>query len=231
MKILVTGRFSYWTKTAAVLLLFSLGMLPWVTRAEALLCESFERAGVDADIIANMLGAANGGYLYQIDKDTSRVEFHVDYYSVGRIHGSFSEFEGGLSLSPATSKVNQALLLIRAGSLTTGNNVFDAIANGSGFFNTKRFPEMLFVSHGVRWESATTAKLFGDLTLLGQTRTIVFDINVSPISPANWRRSRKLIVKAKAMIKRSNFGINGYSGLVGDTVQLSIEFKVLRITA
>ena len=231
MKLLVTGRLSYWSKAAAVLLLFSLGMHPWGTSAEALLCESFERAGVDADIIASMLGAANGGYLYQIDKDTSRVEFHVDYSSAGRIHGSFAEFEGGLSLSPATSKVNQALLLIRAGSLTTGNTLFDAIANGSEFFNTRTFPEMLFVSHGIRWTSATTAKLFGDLTLLGQTRTIVFDINVSPISPANWGHSRELIVKAKTMIKRSNFGINGYSGLVGDTVQLSIEFKVLRVIA
>lgn len=229
MKMLVTVKPSYWTNASAVLLLFSLGMLPWVTRAEALLCESFAQAGVNADIIANMLEAANDGYLFLIDRDTSRVEFQVGYFSAGRIHGSFAEFEGGLSLSPATSKFNQALLLIRARSLTTGNTVFDAIANGSDFFNTKHFPEMLFVSHEIRWTSATTAKLFGDLTLLGRTRTIVFDINVLPIPPANWGHSRKLVVKAKTMIKRSIFGINGYSGLVGDTVQLSIEFKLLRV--
>lgn len=229
MSILVTDKLSNWTKAAAVLLLFSLGMLPWAARAEALLCESFERAGVDANIITSMLGAADGGHLYQIDRDTSRVEFHVDYSSTRRIHGSFTTFEGGFALSPETSRLNQALLLIRVGSLTTGNTVFDAIANGSEFFDTKHFPEMLFVSHGIRWTSATTAKLFGDLTLLGKTRAVVFDISVSPVSSANWRRSRKLVVTANGMIKRSNFGIDGYSGLVGDTVHLSIEFEVLRV--
>jgi len=229
MKIFGTGRRIYWVKFTTVLLLFSLGMLPWVTRAEALLCESFERAGVDADIIETMLGAASGGYLYQIDKDTSRIEFHVDYSSAGRVHGSFAEFEGGLSLSPATDKVSQALLLIRSGSLTTGNSVFDAIANGPRFFDTRNYPDMLFVSRGIRWTGATTAKLSGDLTLHGQTRTVVFDINVSQNTSVNWMYTRKLVVNADAIIKRSDFGINGYSGLVGNVIQLSIEFEVLRV--
>ena len=229
MNFLVTGRRSYWTNATVALLLLLSGMFPWSTRAEELLCESFEQAGVDTDIISSMLGAASDGNLYQIDKGTSRVEFDVTYSSIGSIHGSFSEFEGGVSLSPTTNKVNQALLLIRTGSLTTGNSVLDAIAGSSDFFNTRNFPEMLFVSHGVRWTSSTTAKLFGDLTLLGKTRKVVFDINVASISSTKQAHIRKLIVKAKAVIKRSNFGISGYSRLVGDAVQLSIEFEVRRV--
>ena len=100
------------------------------------------------------------------------------------------------------------------------------------FFDVENFPEILFVSTGFTWTTDTTGILKGDLTLHGVTRPVTFKVTVLPVKSKgeSGEVAGKVLVKAGAMIRRSDFGMDTLSRLVDDAVELCMSVEAVRYT-
>jgi polyisoprenoid-binding protein YceI len=191
------------------------------------LCEPFLDGKVDATLLSTMLSAAENGHLYRIDQDSSRVGFCVDS-QLSRIEGSFSNFQGGLAIDSGTTSKGQAMVVIRTDSVYTDTAFIRQLLKGDSFFDVENNPEILFVSTGFEWTSATTARLIGDITVRGVTRSVVFDVTLTEKSQANAGEDKRIIVKATTTLNRSDFGMTSLNSLVSDNVRLCLSVEATR---
>ena len=190
-------------------------------------CAPFEEADVAPELLATMLTAADNGRLYRIERDSSEIGFCVDY-GFSTVKGEFKHVVGGLALQPGDHVEGQTLVLIKTNSLETGNEVFNTLARGAGFFNTDDHPDILFVSKRFTWIDATTGRLYGDLTLHGETHPVIFNIEVSLITPETGDAQARINIKAHTIIERSKFGMTTVTYLVGDEVRLCMSIDALQ---
>lgn len=209
----------------AVLLLQAPAVL--MAAAEDELCEGFLDGKVDASLLSTMLSAAESGHLYRIDQDSSRVGFCVDS-QLSRVEGSFRDFRGGLALDSKDIGNGQAMIVIRTASVDTDAAFIKQLLKGDSFFDVDNNPEILFVSTGFEWTSPTEAKLKGDITLRGVTRSVVFDVTLTDKSPANAGAEEKILVKATTILNRTDFGMTSLTSLVSNNVRLCMSVEATR---
>lgn len=191
------------------------------------LCEPFQNSHVDASMLSTMLTAAENGRLYRINQDSSQVGFCVDS-QFSPVEGSFRDFSGGLALDSGTGSDGHAMVVIRTNSVDTDATFIKRLLKGENFFDVENNPEILFVSTGFEWTSATTAKLKGDITVRGVTRPVVFDVTLTEMPRASSNQDEKILVKATTALDRTEFGMTSMASLVSDTVRLCMSVEATR---
>lgn len=192
------------------------------------LCEPFLDGKVDASLLSSMLSAAESGHLYRIDQDSSRMGFCVDS-QLSRVEGSFRDFRGGLAIDSGRTGDGQAMVVIRTDSVDTDAAFIKKLLKGDSFFDVENNPEILFISTGFEWTSSTTAKLKGDITLRGITRSVVFDVTLSELKQAMVTSLEdRIMVKATTTLNRADFGMTSLSSLVSDNVRLCMSVEATR---
>ena len=216
-------------KTLAVIilgLLLSAGIRAHAGEEEP--CAPFLNGKVEQSQVDSMRAAAKGGHLYRIQPDTSRVGFCVDS-EFSRVKAEFKAFQGGMTLWPDHSDdKEQAMVLVKTASLDTGGSMIEYLLKGERFFDVANYPEILFVSTGFTWTSATTGTMKGDLTLHGVTRPVTFNVTLLPIRNTDERNAGKVLVKAGTTIHRSDFGMDTLSRIVNDNVELCMSVEAVR---
>jgi len=188
------------------------------------LCSPFENTVVEKSLIASMLKAADDGYLYRIKPESSKMGFCVDS-TVGRVHGKFEKFNGGIALEGST---NQTMVKVDLDSLETDGVFFESIIKGESFFDVDHHPELLFVSSGFEWISPTRGVLKGQLTLRGTTREVAFYVQITELKD---RKDATIQVKATTTVNRSEFGMKSLPSMVNDKVNLCMSVEALRYEA
>ena len=201
-----------------------------VMAADDGLCSPFKEGVVDESLVSSMLAAAGDGYLYRIRKDSSQVGFCVDS-QLSEITGTFREFQGGLALGTPGGSNGQTMVVVNTASLETDHAVIDPMIKGKRFFDVGNFPQILFVSSGFEWTGTRTAILTGDLTLHGETRPVVFNVELTNISEALAGQTDMILFKATTSIHRSDFGMDSLSSLVSDTVKLCLSVEAVKYRA
>jgi len=206
---------------------------------EGELCAPFMDGKVEPTLLTTMLDAARDGNLYRINNDTSRVGFCVSS-KFNEVKGDFQEVQGGLALTPSTSADGHAMLVINTASLDTKGSLIETLIKGERFFDVEKYPEILFVSRGFEWTGQDSATIVGDLTVHGVTRPVVFAVTLTPvkdragsavIETISGSNTNRMVVKATTTIQRSQFGMDGMSKLVSDSVDLCMSVEVVRYSA
>ena len=194
---------------------------------ESELCAPFRDGKVNESLLATMLSAAKEGHLYRIDQDTSSVGFCVDS-QLARIEGEFKDFNGGMTLNPATKTDGQTLVSIKTASVETKSAFIKSMVKGENFFDVDNNPEILFVSEKLEWTSEDTAELKGNLTMRGTTKPLTFHVSLIPISGGKISQAEKVLVKATANLSRAEFGMKALSSLISDDVQLCMTVEAMK---
>ena len=235
------------TKMLLQRILIGLLAISWVSLPHAAetdesdLCSPFMDGKVEPSLINAMLDAAKDGNLYRIEDDTSRVGFCVTSM-FNEVKGDFQDVRGGLTLTPTTapSDDGQAMIVINTASLDTRGDMIETLIKSERFFDVEKYPEILFVSRGFEWTGKDTANIIGDLTVHGVTKPVIFAVTLTPVKEAagsttidtiSGNRVNRMLVKATTTIHRSNFGMDGMSKLVSDSVNLCMSVEVVRYSA
>ncbi len=191
-------------------------------------CAPFRDGAVDQVLVNKMLEAAKDGHLYRIHATNSRIGFCVDSL-IGTIESEFRGFRGGLALRHEVwGDASQMMVMIDADSLETDATFIKNMLKSEQFFNTERFPKVLFVSTGLMWGSDTTASLFGNLSMHGITRPVRFSVELTNVIGDRANHEQEIIVTATAQIRRSDFGMGALSLVVSDWVKLCMRVNALR---
>lgn len=160
---------------------------------------------------------------FTLDPSHTHIDWQVTHFGFSHPTGKFSDTTGTLVLdevNPANSKIT---VDISPSSVLTGVPKLDEHIKSKDFLNVVAFPKAKFVSDKVELTGKETAKVTGDLTLLGVTKPVVLDVTLNKLGVNPMSQKKTVGFTATTTIKRSDFGVSAYVPNISDEVKISIE--------
>jgi polyisoprenoid-binding protein YceI len=142
--------------------------------------------------------------IWEIDSTRSRVSFTIRVMSVTTTRGRFNKVRGQLHIDEQNPTNSWVEAEIDAASIDTHNILRDTHLRSNAFFAVKKYPTIAFRSTRVEHIDGSAYKVTGNLTLLGTTKPITFDVEYSGQSAGFNARSS---LTARATINRHDFGL------------------------
>lgn len=160
---------------------------------------------------------------YVLDPDHGKVTWSVSHLGYSTYYGQFTGLSGTLQLDPKAPEKSRLEVTVPLGGVITGSARLNEHLAAPDFFDTAKFPTATFTATKVEPTSPTTARITGDLNLRGTVRPFAIDatFNQAGIHPVDQRYT--VGFDGRAVVKRSDFGINAYLPQLGDEVSLRIE--------
>ncbi|HXQ15422.1 MAG TPA: YceI family protein [Caulobacteraceae bacterium] len=118
----------------------------------------------------------------------------------------FETVAGTLAWDPANPGADKLDVTVDPKSITTAPvEGFSDELSGDKFLNAAKFPTMTFTSTAFHPESATHGKVEGDLTVMGVTKHVVFDVDL--VGAGKGFRGPVIGVSAKTMLDPKGLGL------------------------
>ncbi|MGC9164026.1 MAG: YceI family protein [Thiomonas sp.] len=166
---------------------------------------------------------------YRIDPDHSGVQFTIGHAGVGRFTGVFKQISGSYTFDPSDPKRDKADITIPVKSLDTFLPQRDTDLLAAPFFDAQAHPDIHFVSTRYVPHGKDRGTLYGNLTLRGVTRPVVFQVRLVgagdvPYLPKPWGGYLSGFV-ATATIDRMDFGMTAYPAGLSHAVKVRVEIE------
>jgi len=165
-------------------------------------------------------------HLYEIQQNTSKIEFRVDS-PVGDVWVSFEDFAGSFVMLDDSLQCELATVDINTESMDTDGGFIGMLLKSESFFDVENFPSIRFVGKSLEWFNPRHAVLKGDMTIQDSTRPVAFYIELIDADSKDDSQER-ITVKASTTIKRSEFGIYTMLPAVSDNVNLYMSIDALK---
>ena len=166
---------------------------------------------------------------YVLDKSHTAVTFKVDHLGYSMTHGFFTEFDAEIDYDPDAPETSSVTFTIDAASINTLWEARDKHVRGKDFLNVEKNPEIVFKSTKIEMTGANTAKLTGDLTILGQTHQETFDVMMRKAAPSPLPQLKGKLVAGFSItgeIDRTVYGVTYASGAIGNKIPVQIELEI-----
>jgi polyisoprenoid-binding protein YceI len=189
-------------------------------------------AFVTAALAAFPLAALAAPDRYQLDPDHTAVFFTVDHVGYAKTLGIFGTVNGSFAYDMDTQKLSDVEVTIDAASVTTFHEARDGHVRNGDFLDVANHPEITFVATGGTPQSDTAGTVTGDLTILGTTQPVTLDVTLNKADTYPFGHKKFVLgLSIGTSIERSDFGMMYAveNGLVGDTVEISIETEAMRM--
>lgn len=164
-----------------------------------------------------------GAVEFVIDQAHSSVDFKTKHLLVSNVSGSFNDFGGKIDIDveKKTFKTFEGEIAIQ--SVDTKNNSRDNHLRSPDFFDVKSYPKGFF-----KMQKQEGDKLYGDLTLRGVTKPVVFEISMSDIVKHPKSQRDVIAVEISGEINRKDFGIGESTpdAVVSDKIKISINLEL-----
>jgi len=169
--------------------------------------------------------AATGSETYEINPESSSVLFKVRLLWTTNVSGSFRQgVSGKVSLDPDAPQKSVVQLQIKTGTLDTRLTNLNNQIKGAGFLDVEKFPLITFKNTSTQKVNDQQYNLTGDLTFHGVTKQVTFRSDLIGQSKDSKGQSSSGSDNY-LVIKRSEFGVKGDVGAVGDEIYLTIHVR------
>jgi polyisoprenoid-binding protein YceI len=175
---------------------------------------------------ATLLSAGVNAAPYVIDPVETKATFETRFVGIIPILGTFKHTTGTLEYDTATRK-GGIRAVIDAATLRTqfsDNGMTDRLLRSEAFFDVEKYPGIEFVSSGFRWENDKLVAIDGMLTLRAIARPATLAIARSHCVPGAPEKPARCEATAQFVIKRSDYGMSGWSATVADEVKINVDF-------
>lgn len=151
-----------------------------------------------------------------IDRDRTQIRFSIDAIGWPTTRGTFRSFSGRIGVDIDNPSRSDVRFEVASNSIETGSAALDDYIKSAAFLNTARFPSISFVSTDVVKLDDRTARVDGDMTLLGVTRPVSLTVAVQRMAGA------RVSLTASGIIRRSQFGMVSGQPLILDDINLTV---------
>jgi polyisoprenoid-binding protein YceI len=173
---------------------------------------------------------------WAIDGNHSAATFSVKHNVVTTVRGTLGRITGKLEYDGVDIKTVKADVSIDMNGINTQNEGRDKHLRSADFFDVANHPTLTFKSKRVEPGAADKFKLVGDLTIRGNTKEVVLDVEgPSKVMSTTTQRGTRVLTGATATTKisRKEFGVlwnNLIEALpvVGDEVSITIDLELNR---
>ena len=165
---------------------------------------------------------------YVLDASHSQIVFSYNHLGYSTTYGMFSGFDGEIAFDqedPAASSVNISFPVM---SMLTGWEQRFAHLMSGDFFGASEGDMVTFASTGIAVTGDNTAKITGDQTMNGVTKSVVLDATMNqagthPMAEKPWAG-----FDATTSVLRSDFNVGSFAPFVGDEVQIMISIEAMK---
>lgn len=178
---------------------------------------------------ASPIGRAAGPDAYVLDPVHTQVMFAVSHAGFSSAIGTVSGSTGTLAFDRDDWRSARLDVRVPMARLDLGDAKWNAAALAANLLDGARYPEARFVSDMVEPADANRAQVCGQLTLRGVSRPLCMEVVLNalrrhPMPPFH----RTAGFSATATLSRSDYGIDAWKSLIGDSVELRIEAEAVR---
>jgi len=192
-------------------------------RKEFFMCRFFGCTLLTATLLATV--GFTQADSYSLDPQHTAAIFKIKHLDISWTFGRFNEVAGDFVIDPEPSRCDFTFT-IKTDSLDSGLAKRDEHLRSPDFFNVKQFPYITFKSTGVQ---ATEGgyQVTGAMYMHGVTRKVTFKLLGGKTAefPKNTFR---IGYTADLKLKRSDFGMSGLIGPVGDDVFIAVSFEGIK---
>ena len=170
---------------------------------------------------------------YTLDPAHSRIGFTARHAMVTKVRGAFNDFTGTAVLDGASPANSTATVTIKAASIDTRNEQRDGHLRSNDFLAMEEYPEITFVSTGVREAGENEYELTGDLTIKGVTNSITIPFTFEGLATDPFGNVRAGF-EGSVAISRGDYGVTWNAALetggvlVSDKIVLEFEISAIK---
>lgn len=192
------------------------------------------RTLVAAAALAAFAAAPAAAETFRVDITHSSFVFSANHIGYTDVFGLFRDWGGEFTFDPKAPEQTKVRIEVKTASLDTNDARMQAQGGVRGrnehlrsadFFNVKEFPTMVFESTKVEKTGEKTGKLHGNVTLLGVTKPVVFDVTFNKVAPHPVPAYKGVMTAGFTItgtIKRTDWGMKFGVPAVSDEVKLMI---------
>jgi polyisoprenoid-binding protein YceI len=169
--------------------------------------------------------------VWQLDPAHSSAQFAVRHMGISTVRGTFTKLSGTAHYDSADAKSDSVEVTIEPASVDTRVEMRDNDLRSDHFFDVQKYPSMIFRSTKVESAGSDKLKITGDLTIKGVTKPVMLDVE-GPSKPVDDGHGHlHMGISASGTLNRTDFGMTGYQGVVGNEVKLTIDAELVQATA
>ena len=169
--------------------------------------------------------------VWQLDGAHSSAQFAVRHMGISTVRGAFTKLSGTARYDAVDPKNDSVEVTIETASVDTRVEMRDNDLRSDHFFDVHKYPSMTLRSTKIEDAGPGKLKITGDLTIRGITKPITLDVE-GPSKPFDDGHGRlHMGVSGSATLNRTDFGMTGYQGVVGNEVTLTIDAELVQATA
>jgi polyisoprenoid-binding protein YceI len=122
--------------------------------------------------------AATRAQSWRIDEAQTWIGFKIDAIGFPTTRGHFTHYRGQVLLDFDRPAKSFTTFTVESGSVDVGSPAFNDFVKSGALLDAERFPTMSFTSTQVEKLDAHTARVTGNLTMLGVRKPITLTVNV-----------------------------------------------------
>ena len=171
---------------------------------------------------------------WALDPTHSEIGFKIRHLMISNVSGTFKNFK--IEVKTENDDFSKASIkaTIDVNSINTNNEARDGHLLNSDFFESEKYPELIFNSTKIERVEDQTFILHGDFTMKGITKPVKFNLEFNGIVNDPWGNERAgFLLTGK--INRSDWGINFNNVLdsggvaLGEEVKLNSEIELVKV--
>ena len=181
------------------------------------------------------LGSVFAADKYEIDQAHSYVGFSVRHMVISNIKGNFTDFSGTIMYDDKDISKSSANIKINVASIDTYNEKRDEHLGGKDFFETEKYPEMVFESSRLE-KKGNDYIMHGFLTMHGVKKEISIPFEILGRA-TGFRGEERIGFEGSTKLSRKDFGI-AFSAVmetgglvVGDEVKIDLQIEAIKVPA
>jgi len=168
--------------------------------------------------------SAQAADTYKVDPAHASFVFRIKHLDVSYVYGRFDKVAGAFDADEANPDAIKFDITVQAASVDTNVPQRDTHLKSSTFFDVKEFPTLTFKSSSVKKADEKKYDVTGDLTIHGVTKTVTVPMEYVGKSSSGPMGNRAGWATTFT-INRSDYGMNGLMGPVGDEVTIMVSFE------
>ena len=157
---------------------------------------------------------------FTIDPVHSSVVFKIKHMNASNFYGRFNKVTGSFS----TGDTGSIDVTVDASSVDTNNTKRDDHVKSPDFFSAKEFGKITFKSTSLK-KSGEAWKGSGELNFHGVKKTIDVELKLVGSGPGMGGKGEVAGVETSFTIKRTDYGVKGMVGPLGDDVTLWVSLE------
>lgn len=177
-----------------------------------------------------LAAGAHAADTYIIDEMHTNIVWSASHLGFSKSFGTFSGVSGSFMLDEAEPEQSSVEISVDTASIVTGIPKFDEHLKSKDFFNVEAFSTATFKSTKIEKTGDKTAKIHGDLTMLGKTHPLVLDASLNKVGINGFNKKATAGFSLSGQIDRTKYGMDyGVPGIPA-MVDLIIEAEGIKQT-